>query len=221
MRLFYDPVSTTSRAVTLFASEAQIDLELVYVGLAQGEHHSATFTALNPNRQVPVLDDNGFILTESAAILRYLADQVASPAYPSDRQARAIIDARLDWVNTGFARDAAYGLVYPRVMPHLAPSQPDAAAQLTLRARQATERWLEVLNAHWIGDNSFVAGSEISIADYLAAAYVSLLDVVAFDLRPYPAVQRWMTIMRRLPNWEGSYAAFEGLLSAVRPASAS
>jgi glutathione S-transferase len=215
MRLFHDPASTTSRAVTLFAAEAGIALDLVYVGLAQGEHHATDFAALNPNRQVPVLDDDGFVLTESAAILRYLADQAGSPAYPVDRRARAIVDARLDWFNTGFARDAAYGLVYPALIPDLRPTQPEAAAQLAHMARQKTETWLSVLDRHWIGDHRFAAGDRLTIADYLGAAYVSLLEIVGFDLTPYPSVVRWMAAMRKLPHWAECYAAFDGLLSAI------
>lgn len=216
MRLFHDPASTASRAVTLFAAEAGIALELVYVDLAHGEHHAMDFAALNPNRQVPVLDDDGFVLTECAAILRYLADHAGSAAYPSDRKARALVDARLDWFNTGFARDAAYGLVYPSLMPDMLPTQAEAAAQMTHRARQKTEAWLAVLDRHWIGDRGFVAGPHLTIADYLGAAYVGLLEIVGFDLTPYPSVVRWMAAMRRLPAWGGCYAAFDGLLSAVR-----
>ena len=217
MRLFYDPTSTTSRAVTLFAAEASIALDLVYVGLQQGEHHAQDFAALNPNRQVPVLEDDGFVLTESAAILRYLADRAGSPLYPREPRARALVDSRLDWFNTGFARDAAYGLVYPQVLPGLAIANDEAAMQLEMRARQATERWLAVLDSHWIADRGFVAGKTLTIADFLGAAYVTLLAVVDFDLRPYANVNRWQNAMRRLPHWNQSYAAFEGLLAALRP----
>lgn len=216
MRLFYDPASTTSRAVTLFAADTGIDLDLVYVGLAQGEHHGVAFAALNPNRQVPVLDDDGFILTESAAILRYLASSAGSFAYPDDRRLRATIDARLDWFNTGFARDAAYGLIYPQFLPSLMLAQAEAAAILAQRARQGTEHWLTVLDRHWLADGGFVAGSALSIADYLGAAYVSLLDTISFDLRPYPAVLRWMASMRARPAWGPCFAAFDGMLAALK-----
>lgn len=218
MRLFYDPVATGSRAVSLFAAEAGISLDYVYVGLSKGEQYSSPFAALNPNRQVPVLDDDGFVLTESAAILRYLADVIGSPAYPTERRARAIVDARLDWFNTGFARDAVHSLAYTAVMPDLLPSDPEAAAEMLRRSRQKTERWLDVLNSHWLGSGGYVAGSEISIADFLGSTYVKLLDVVEFDLQPYPAISAWMANMRRLPHWDATYAAFEGMLSTLKPA---
>lgn len=217
MRLFYDPASTTSRAVTLFVAEAGLDVELEYVGLAQGEHHGAAFAALNPNRQVPVLEHDGFVLTESASILRYLADLAGSSFYPREPKSRALIDSRLDWFNTGFARDAAYGLVYPQVLPGLSAANAEAAVQQATRARQATERWLAILDEHWISERRFVAGEMLTIADFLAAAYVTLLAVVEMDLRPYPNVARWLGAMRRLRHWSECYAAFDGLLAALRP----
>lgn len=216
MRLHYDPASTTSRAVTLFVAEDGIDVDLIYVGLAQGENHAEAFARLNPNRQVPVLEGEGLILTESAAILRYLAACTRSAAYPEDLQKRAIVDARLDWFNTSFARDAAYGLAYPVLMPHLLPTQAEAAAQATHRARQQTERWLDVLDRHWLGESAFVAGPALTIADYFGASYVSLLDLVDLDFGPYPAIRAWKDRMQRLTHWEECYAAFSGLVAAVR-----
>jgi glutathione S-transferase len=71
----------------LFAAEHGVVLELQAVDLMKGEHHRAPFSELNPNRLVPVLDDDGFILTESAAILRYLAEKIESPAYPKGLRA--------------------------------------------------------------------------------------------------------------------------------------
>ena len=96
MKLHYHPVSTTSRMVVWFAREQGIDLDLQIVDLFTGEHLGETYAAVNPNRLVPVLDDGDFRLTESSAILKYLADQSNSPAYPQDVKSRARINERMD-----------------------------------------------------------------------------------------------------------------------------
>lgn len=214
MRLHYDPASTTSRAVTFFVADAGLEIEHVYVGLAQGEHHAESFRRLNPNLQVPVLEDDGFVLTECSAILKYLAEAANSPAYPADPKARALVNSRMDWFVTGFGRDVAYGLVYPGFMPEKRVTIPEAQAELTQKARQATERWLAVLDQHWIGANAFVCGDRITVADYLGAAYVSLLEAIAFDLTPYRNVSRWLAALKRRPAWEEANAAFHGMLAA-------
>ena len=94
MKLYYHPVSTTSRPVMLFAAEAGIPLDYEVVDLLTGAQYQPAFSAINPSHQVPVLEDGDFRLTESSAILRYLADTHVSSAYPSAPHARARVDVR-------------------------------------------------------------------------------------------------------------------------------
>ena len=104
MKLYYHPVSTTSRPVVLFAKESGIELEYQLVDLFTGAHYQPEYVAINPSRQVPVLEDGDFRLTESSAILKYLADRQGSAAYPTDLRKRARVNERMDWLNTGFYR---------------------------------------------------------------------------------------------------------------------
>ncbi len=83
-----------------------------------GEHTKEPYSAINPSRLVPVLEDGDFRLTESSAILKYLADKIDSPAYPKDLRRRARVNEMMDWLNTGFYRDFGYGLIYPQIFPH-------------------------------------------------------------------------------------------------------
>src|SRR3712207_6626329 len=117
MKLHYHPVSTTCRPIMLLAAEEAIPLELEVVDLFTGENRSERFLAINPNGAVPVLEDGAFWLTECSAILKYLAERTGSATYPAGLQARARVNALMDWFNTGFYRDFGYGLVYPQVMP--------------------------------------------------------------------------------------------------------
>ena len=82
MKLYYHPVSTTSRPIVLFATESGIELDYQIVDLFTGEQYKPEYAAINPSHQVPVLEDGDFRLTESSAILKYLADKIRSPAYP-------------------------------------------------------------------------------------------------------------------------------------------
>ena len=63
MKFFYHPVSTTCRPILLFAAESRIELELQLVDLFKGEHLGDPYAAVNPSRQVPVLEDGDFRLT--------------------------------------------------------------------------------------------------------------------------------------------------------------
>src|SRR6185369_14696137 len=105
MKLYYHPVSTTSRPIVLFAAESSVPLDYQVVDLFSGEQYKPEYSAVNPSHQVPVLEDGDFRLTESSAILKYLAEKTRSPAYPSDLRKRARVNERMDWLNTGFYRD--------------------------------------------------------------------------------------------------------------------
>lgn len=75
-----------------------LDVEIKLVDFLKGENRSEEYSKLNPLHQVPVLiDDDGFILTESRAIATYLVNSrdPNNSLYPSDPMKRAIVDERL------------------------------------------------------------------------------------------------------------------------------
>lgn len=215
-KLYFDPASTVSRPILLFLAEHDIEVERVPVALAAGEHRADWYARINPNRVVPALEEDGFVLTESAAILRYLADLADSPAYPKDLRRRARVEEALDWFNTGFYRDHGYGLVYPQILPHYQVHEAQRTALLAWH-RGRTEQRLQVLNDHMIGDlGTWVAGEELTIADMFGASLVTIGELVGFSLEPWPNVRRWLAALAARPSWAEANAAFYGWLGAMR-----
>jgi glutathione S-transferase len=142
----------------LFAAENAIPLEIQVVDLFTDEHQQAPFTAINPNRQVPVLEDGSFLLTESSAILKYVADKANSPLYPKDLQQRARVNERMDWTNTQLSRDLGYGFVYPQLFPHHKRRSSEGHDATLEWGKERAHRWLGILNDHilapgtpWLG----------------------------------------------------------------------
>ena len=119
MKLYTHPVSTTSRPVMQFIADNNIPVDMQIVDILKGEHHQPAYSDINPSRLIPMLEDGDFRLTESAAILRYLAEKTGSPAYPKDLKQRAKVNEVMDWFNSNFYRDWGYGLIYPQLFPHL------------------------------------------------------------------------------------------------------
>ena len=88
------------------------------------------------------MEDDGFLLTECSAILKYLADKVNSPAYPKDLKKRARVNEAMDWVNTGFYREYGYHLIYPQILPNH-KRQTDEANRLTVEwGQDKAKAWL-------------------------------------------------------------------------------
>jgi glutathione S-transferase len=143
MKIYYHPVSTTCRPIMLSAAAERSDIELHLVDLFAGENYQEPYTAINPNQAVPVLEDGDFLLAESSAILKYLADKFRSASYPADLQSRARVNERMDWFNTGLYRDLGYGLIYPQVIDAYRHSD-DAVHRANLAsARGKATRWLK------------------------------------------------------------------------------
>ncbi len=216
MKLYYHPVSTTSRMIMLFAAEEGVDLDFQVVDLFTGEHMKDAYAAINPNRLVPVLEDGDFRLTESAAILRYLAEKVGSPAYPKDLQKRARVNERMDWLNSNLYRDLGYGLIYPQIFPH--HNRGDALQPGTLAwGREKTKGWLKILDENMIGPrNAYLCGDQVTIADYFGAPMITLGEVIGCDYAPYGNVTRWLGNMKALKSWSKVNETFYGLVNSVK-----
>ena len=212
MKLYYHPVSTTSRPVMLLAADEGIALDYEVVDLFTGAHLQPQYSGINPSQQVPVLEDGDFRLTESSAILKYLAEKAGSAAYPKGLRERARINERMDWFNTGMSRELGYGAIYPQTLPSY--KREDAAVQAAHVAWgcEKARRWLTILDRDLLGANPYVCGSAISVADYLGIGIITLGEVTRFDYRPWPNVTRWIGTMKQRPSWnkvnEGFYAYF-------------
>ena len=211
MKLYMHPVSMTSRPVRLFIAENNIPVEEQVIDLFTGEHYKEPFVAINPNRMVPVLDDGDLRLTESSAILKYLADKIDSPAYPKDLKKRAKINEVMDWINTNFYREWAYGFIYPQVFPHHKRKTDEIHAATIEWGKERAQNWLQLLDQHWIGPNKqYLVGDQITIADYFGAALVTLGEVIRCDFGNYPNVQRWLNNMKKLKSWPQVNEVFDG-----------
>ena len=209
MKLYFHPVSTTSRPVLLFAAESGIALDYQVVDLFTGEQYKPAYEAINPSHQVPVLDDGDFRLTESSAILKYLADKTGSAAYPADPRQRARVNERMDWFNTGFYRDFSYGFVYPQIFPFMKRSDDVVQAGTIAYGRDKALGWLKVLDQSFLGPrNDYLCGGAITLADYLGSMMVLSGEAIGCDFAEYPNIVRWLGRMKALPKWAKVNEAF-------------
>ena len=217
MKLYMHPVSTTSRPIRLLIAERGLPVEEQVVDLFTGEHVQPPFSELNPNKLVPVLEDGDFVLTESQAILQYLADRFElHDLYPRNLEERARINERLDWFNTNFFREYGYGFCYPQLYPHH-ERQDDAAQAKTLEwASERARAALSVLNDHFIGESQYTCGDTMSLADLSGVAMVTVGEVNRVDLSAYPNVQRWIANMKKLESWDTINEAHHGFRDSVR-----
>lgn len=93
--LYYSPGSPFCRSVLLLARYLKLNVEIKYIDTQKKEQHSPEFLAINPQHCIPTIDDNGFILWESRAILAYLIESKAPELVPTSPKEKAIVNQRL------------------------------------------------------------------------------------------------------------------------------
>ncbi|MBI3706941.1 MAG: glutathione S-transferase family protein [Proteobacteria bacterium] len=217
MKLYMHPVSTTSRAVMMFVADEGIAVEMQAVDILKGEQYQPPFIAVNPNSMIPVLEDGDFRLTESSAILKYLADKAGSAAYPKDLKQRAKINEVMDWFNSNLYRDFGYGLVYPQLFPHLKRSSDEVHAATVKWGKEKSEGWLKALNDYWIGPKrNYLCGDRVTIADYFGTAFTTIGELIHCDLSRYPNVVRWLDTMKKRPGYAKTYEVFIGFAASTQ-----
>jgi glutathione S-transferase len=212
MKLYLFPGSAACRAVQLFMAEAGIEYEPVIVDVLSGKQFEGAYPALNPNSLVPTLDDDGFVLTESSAILKYLADKIHSSAYPQDLRKRAKVNEAMDWFNTQFYREYGYSFVYPQTFPIHRLEPEEGQQNFIARGKERATFLLRVLNDQLRDGRPFLCGDEFTIADCQGAGILTVGDLVGQRFDAYPNVDRWIESIKARPTWA---AVQEGLVNLV------
>jgi glutathione S-transferase len=186
------------------------------VDILKGQHYEPAYSKLNPNHLIPMLDDDGFRLTESAAILRYLADKIGSPAYPKDLKQRAKVNEVMDWFNSNFYRDWGYGLIYPQLFPHLKREDAKVQEAVVAWGKEKSKAWLQVLNDHWLGGGKqYLCGDTVTIADYFGTGLTSIGELIHSDISTYPNIARWLDAMKSRPSYAKVSEIFNGFVKST------
>ncbi|AWB21070.1 glutathione S-transferase family protein [Methylobacterium currus] len=174
--------------------ELGLPYERVEAGGAFGRVRDPDYRALNPNSLVPVLEEDGFVLWESNAILRYLArSHDLGGLWPDHPQAAALVDQWLDWQATRFTpatRDAFWQTV------RTPPEQRDQS--VIDRSVAASEECAAILDAHLMG-RPYAVGDHFTAADIALAAAAHRwlhLDVPRIER---PALRAWYDRIRTRP----------------------
>ena len=184
LRIYYHPLSTFSQRVRIVVIEKGISAELVEVDLPGRAQFRPEYLSKNPYGRVPAIDDDGWVLYESTAILEYLEATRPSPALvPPDPRGRARVAMHMKLCDLEFAGPARTILLPKRFLPKerwdLEPME---------KARGRIEKHLSILESEVRG-MEFLAGDRFTLADVCYAPFLQFLPTL--DVIPGPAVQSW------------------------------
>lgn len=191
IKLYRHPLSGHSHRVELMLSLLALPTELILVDLAKGEHKQPAFLAINAFGQVPVIDDDGTVLSDSNGILVYLAKKYGSGSWqPQDPLAEARIQR---WLSVA-AGQVAYGPAAARLITVFGAAF--NADEVITRAHTL----LKVMDTE-LADSPFLAGPEPTIADVANYSYIAHAPEGNVSLEAYPNVQAWLQRIEALPGF--------------------
>jgi glutathione S-transferase len=191
MKLYHHPLSGHSHRARLFVSLLGLPHELVEVDLKAGQHKSPEFLKLNPFGQVPVLDDAGVVVTDSNAILVYLAKKAERGDWlPEDPIGAAAVQR---WLSVA-AGEVAYGPAAARLITVFGAKF--SADEVIGRAHTLLAR----LESRLSGQN-WLVGDHPTIADVAIYSYVARASEGNVDLQAYPSVNAFLRRIEALPGF--------------------
>ncbi len=193
LKIHYHPFSTFARRVRIALIEKNIPAELIEVDMVARAHRSPAYLALNPYGRVPTLEEDGFVLYESTAILEYLeATHPTPPLVPGDARSRALVSMHMKLCDLQMSRQTGTIIFPKRFLPKERWDEPAMA-----QAKKDIEKHLSILETQ-------VKGRQYLVADLYSLAEVCYTPFVEFlplmEIVPPPAVAAWMTRMLERPS---------------------
>lgn len=176
--------------------ELALPFERIDAGMQFGVVNTPEYAAMNPNRKVPTIDDDGFVLAESNTIVRYLAARHArEDLLPTDAQARARIESWMDWAS--FCLAIAMTPLFWQLI-----RTPEDKRDPKVIAANATEaeRCMRILEAQLAGQ-PHLAGERFTLADVPAAAFVHRWLALPIERPALPRLEDYYRRMLERPGY--------------------
>lgn len=194
IKLYRNPISGHCHRVELMMVLLDIPYQTIDIDMAAGEHKAPDFLKVSPFGQVPVIDDNGVTLTDSNAIILYLAKRYNN-AYewcPNDPVAEAEVQR---WLSVA-AGEIASGPCAARLVKVFGVDLDYEAAKLKTLA-------LFAVLEPWLACRDYLVGENISLADIAGYSYIAHVPEGGISLAPYPAIRAWLGRIEAQPRFIG------------------
>jgi glutathione S-transferase len=197
MKLYGFPPSPNTWKVRAVAAHLGVPLEMQFVDLTKPR--AAEYLALSPTGRTPTLVDGDFKLTESNAILQYLASQKPNSLWPNDPRTRADIMRWQCWQLAHWGKEACEPLIFNRLVKKLLNlGPPDEAA--VAKGTEAFHKEAKLLDAQ-LAKGPYLVGKELTLADFAVAAPLFYIQQGGLPVEPYAKLRDWFGRVSALPAW--------------------
>ena len=188
LTIYYDPLSSPCRTVLALLNLAKIPYEKKHVSVFKGETKTPEYLKINPLGKVPAIEDNGLIIIEHEAILRYLLStyKEAQVFAPTDIKTQVLVDQYYPFHHYSIRR---FGIHYFMGYNNLLPAG-SFDKESTLNDLENT---LSKFDSTFLQDKKYIAGDKFTIADLTAATELfQLLIGTDADFNKVPRVKAYV-----------------------------
>jgi len=191
IRLYDFKLSGSCHKVRLLLSMLGLDYQIVDVDLLKGDQTQDQFLRINPLNKVPVLEDDGYVLRDSTAIMVYLAQKYGrSDWVPASAQEHGEIQQWLSFsVNEIF-----HGIATARAIVLF-------QRDIDLTGPQALGRKSLTVMEQRLSAHEWLAGDRLTLADLACYPYTALAYQGGLSLADYPALRAWIARIEALPGY--------------------
>ena len=195
IKLYDHPLSGNSYKSRLALSNLGVEYERINIDIFKGEHNDPKFAALNPNKKIPVLVDEDFVMWESNALLFYIGKKYSpNDIYPEDPRTHGLVAQWLFFGKTSIDPNLAMA----RYLTRFGSGEAHEQQQLA-KCRAHGMQTLKILDDH-LADNEFLAGS-YTIADIGCFPYIHLAPEGEVDIEPYSNIMSWIERIQAQPGY--------------------
>ncbi|MFQ5787853.1 MAG: glutathione S-transferase family protein [Thermodesulfobacteriota bacterium] len=195
IKLYDHPLSGNCYKVRLLLNQLDLEYERITVDFFKGEHKTEEFTRLNPIQKIPVLEENGYMIWESNAILLYLAKKYSLNEYYTEEFDRfGLVSQWLFFGKTTLDPNLARARFITRFVPKEKRNQKEL-----VMFRSAGLIVLGILEDH-LERNDYLVGS-YTIADIGCYPYVNTAEEGEISLEPFLNIRNWCDRIRSQPGY--------------------
>lgn len=211
LKIFGADLSSPANKVRFVANYLNLKYEYARVKLREGEQRSLEFLKVNPAGKVPAINDQGFCLFESGAIIKYLAERENSPVYPKGLKERAVVEQWIDFINLHVSLGVSK-VTYNRLFAKMRGEPVDE--QSIKDGLAFLSRSLPVVDQA-IGSNKFFLGKQISLIDFTLVAALDPVEAVDIDLSPYKNIVRLRNELKKMDFYTQCHTDYRDALQAM------
>jgi glutathione S-transferase len=213
VKLYLFPPSTRVLGIVALKNHLALDCEIQSIDLGRGDQLTPEYLALYPNKKMPTLEDDGFVLWESNAILFYMAAKHPdSGLWPSDLRCQADVLRWLAWKSAHWDAESVGMVAYEttsKAVLGLGPPDPAFIA----RGEQNFARFAAVLNTALRG-KTWLIGEQLTIADFSIGAQIPSAERMGLPVGKFSEILRWYKGLAALPGWRKALATKDAAMAA-------